>query len=374
MLNRRSLRTKVMQNLYAFDHLKKSHFAAAKDEIKRTFLVDPDLPIPTTTSPEQKKAIEVFENLVEKGASPEGSYKDLALMAQNHFEKAVEASVVARKGLIVKETEKIQDDFWSLLSCLWVLRKLDEEAKDKKRFPDPSWAFHFIDNPVFTKIFEHKNFTEARQTFWNENKATVRKWKREYLDENDKFIDYQMKPEATFEEHQKFVLYLFRKIFFKKEEPIKFFESNIQLWSQDGETLKNMIVKSMKEQTEVGPFVEIPLGLNWEEDREYLVKLFSVSIDDDKKLEEIISSTSKNWDIDRMAQTDSILLKMAISEFIHFPSIPIKVTINEYLEIAKKYSTPKSKLFINGILDVISQDLLAKGEIKKSGRGLIDNR
>jgi N utilization substance protein B len=295
-------------------------------------------------------------------------------MAQSHFERAVADSIAVRKGLIVKETEKIQEDFWKLLSCLWVLHKLDTEAKEKRRFPHPSWAFHFIENPIFRKIFDHKNFTEARQSFWIENKATVRKWKSEYLDENDKFIAYQMNPDATFEDHQKFVLYIFRKILFKKEEPVKFFEGNIQLWSQDGETLKNMVVKSMKEQTEVGPFVEIPLGLNWEEDREYLVKLFSICIDEDKKLEEIIIGTSKNWDIDRMAQTDSILLKMAISEFLYFPSIPIKVTINEYLEIAKKYSTPKSKLFINGILDVISQELMAKGEIKKSGRGLIDNK
>jgi N utilization substance protein B len=93
-----------------------------------------------------------------------------------------------------------------------------------------------------------------------------------------------------------------------------------------------------------------------------------------EKYEVLIANKSKNWDLDRISDTDKILLLMAIQEMINFPGIPLKVTINEYIEVSKKYSTPKSKQFINGVLDVIAVDLQKEGVIKKSGRGLIDNK
>ena len=80
----------------------------------------------------------------------------------------------------------------------------------------------------------------------------------------------------------------------------------------------------------------------------------------------------KNWDSERLAVIDMILLKMAICELIHFPSIPTKVSINEYVEVAKNYSTAKSKDFINGILDRLMKDLEEGGLINKKGRGLDD--
>ena len=82
----------------------------------------------------------------------------------------------------------------------------------------------------------------------------------------------------------------------------------------------------------------------------------------------------QNWDIERVAMTDKVLLKMALAELIYFPSIPTKVTINEFIEISKTFSTPKSKKFVNGILDGLSTELVDKGIIKKSGRGLLDNK
>jgi N utilization substance protein B len=95
---------------------------------------------------------------------------------------------------------------------------------------------------------------------------------------------------------------------------------------------------------------------------------------DGKNLEKIIASKSKNWDVERIAAVDFIILKLALSELIKFPGIPIKVTINEYIEICKAYSTPKSKQYVNGILDVLSNELMRDGTVKKSGRGLLDNK
>ena len=102
--------------------------------------------------------------------------------------------------------------------------------------------------------------------------------------------------------------------------------------------------------------------------------MYDDTLDEEDQYEELIDEKAKNWDIERIATTDRILLKMAIQEMVNFPSIPVKVTINEYIEISKKYSTPKSKQFVNGVLDVIAVDLQKEGVIRKSGRGLIDNK
>jgi N utilization substance protein B len=89
---------------------------------------------------------------------------------------------------------------------------------------------------------------------------------------------------------------------------------------------------------------------------------------------QLIAENTRNWEVERLPLTDRAILEMAITEMISFPGIPVKVTINEYIELAKAYSTPKSRQFINGILDVISKELKSRGVLKKSGRGLMDNK
>ncbi|EMR02237.1 transcription antitermination factor NusB [Cesiribacter andamanensis] len=116
------------------------------------------------------------------------------------------------------------------------------------------------------------------------------------------------------------------------------------------------------------------LSVNWEDDREFFVDLYRLSLANEQQYEELISTKSKNWDVERLALTDKIIMMMALCEMINFASIPVKVTINEYIELSKRYSTPKSKIFVNGLLDVLSAELQEKGIIRKSGRGLIDNK
>lgn len=116
------------------------------------------------------------------------------------------------------------------------------------------------------------------------------------------------------------------------------------------------------------------LSLNWEDDLHFIEQLFSGSIGLKAEHHKLIADNTRNWEVDRLPLTDRVILEMAITELISFPSIPVKVTINEYIELAKNYSTPKSRQFINGILDVISKELKNQGGLKKSGRGLMDNK
>lgn len=116
------------------------------------------------------------------------------------------------------------------------------------------------------------------------------------------------------------------------------------------------------------------LALNWEEDKEFFQNIFNLTIGSEEEFSGMISQKTKNWDVERIALTDKVILTMALTEMVNFPSIPTKVSINEYIDISKTYSTPKSKQFVNGLLDTLSKELTESGKIRKSGRGLIDNK
>ena len=117
-----------------------------------------------------------------------------------------------------------------------------------------------------------------------------------------------------------------------------------------------------------------PLALQWDDDKLFFEELFDYSVSEDKQLSAWVGDQTKNWESDRLAVSDFIILKMALAEMVKFSSIPVKVSINEYIELAKNYSTPKSGQFINGILDSLIKDLTIRGLIKKTGRGMLDNK
>lgn len=152
------------------------------------------------------------------------------------------------------------------------------------------------------------------------------------------------------------------------------FEDMFLYWPVDKDVLQALIAKTFKnfayDDPKQNKLAEVT-G-NWEEDREFIVNLFEESIRHNDDYQLLITSKTQNWEPDRIAMMDTLLMKMAIAEFVNFPSIPVKVTINEYLEISKEFSTPKSNAFINGILDKILADLKAQNKVKKIGRGLIE--
>lgn len=151
----------------------------------------------------------------------------------------------------------------------------------------------------------------------------------------------------------------------------EFFEEKDLNWNLNKDVVKSMSTKTFKIEALEDLSLQ-PLALQWEDDKSFFEDLYEFTLDSDKDLNGWVESQTKNWESDRLAMTDFILLKMAVAEMIKFPSIPVKVSINEYIELAKNYSTPKSGQFINGILDEISIRLMSEKIIQKSGRGLID--
>lgn len=194
------------------------------------------------------------------------------------------------------------------------------------------------------------------------------------LKESKEYEAYLADENETLESSKDIIKFIFRKILLKNPNVVQIFEENFINWAVDREVMQGMIAKTIKGFVSEDPFVNklTPISQDWEEDSKFVKDLFIHTLKNDEQYQSLIAERTKNWESDRIALMDTILMKMAICELMNFPSIPVKVTINEYLDLAKDFSTPKSNSFINGILDKILGDLKRTNSIKKLGRGLIE--
>ncbi|TZF82557.1 transcription antitermination factor NusB [Pedobacter sp. BS3] len=185
---------------------------------------------------------------------------------------------------------------------------------------------------------------------------------------------YLQNPADDMRAEKEIIKHIFKKIILKTPAIEQVFEEKFINWPVDKEVLQALIAKTFKNFTSDNPAENhlAELCANWSEDREFITALLSKCIAYDEQYQELISQKTKNWEADRIAMMDVLLMKLAITELLHFSSIPVKVTINEYIELSKEFSTPKSNSFINGILDKILADLKSAGKIHKFGRGLIE--
>ena len=176
----------------------------------------------------------------------------------------------------------------------------------------------------------------------------------------------------SFEEDKEFIIDLFMDVIVPNEKLYDYLEDDKLTWVDDIPLVNTHIIKQLKaiQPIEQGSF-RVPKLFKDNEDRDFVKDLFRKTVLNESELAKEYMDKTPNWDSDRIAEIDTIILKMAICEFLKFPSIPVKVTLNEYLEVAKEYSTPKSSIFINGILDNLVKELQTSNRIVKVGRGLM---
>ncbi len=181
-------------------------------------------------------------------------------------------------------------------------------------------------------------------------------------------------PEHTIKTDKDIIKHIFKKLILKSPGIEQVFEEKFINWPVDKDVLQALVAKTFKNFSSDIPSENklAQICPNWDEDRPFMLDLFNKVIAFENEYQEMISQKTKNWEAERIAVMDTLLMRMAIVELVHFSSIPVKVTMNEYIEIAKEFSTPKSNSFINGILDKILADLKAKGKVRKIGRGLIE--
>jgi len=186
------------------------------------------------------------------------------------------------------------------------------------------------------------------------------------------YKDYMATKLSTFKEDKAFVIDLFKEIIAPNEKLYDYLEDKNITWLDDLPVINTAIVKLLrKSNPEKSDRHFVPKLFKDVEDKDFATNLLKKTMLNLTNFSSQITERTANWDKDRIANIDFVLLQMAICEFQKFPSIPVKVTINEYLEIAKEYSTPKSSVFINGILDKLVKEYIDKGTLNKVGRGLM---
>lgn len=382
MLNRRTLRIKAMQSLFAYKHCKAANFELAKQQIHDAFLPDlnsMEVQDKVLLKKQDKEASELFKKHY-KDKNPnvfEGSTAKInqeVIDAIKLYYKNLEQDRHALKDEMLKGVLKLTGQYAWILQLTVVLAKLATSEKVKKGTPP---YLNFIENKVIESIA--KNNELATQLIkctqnWEDYTEDLKSWLKNVIRKDEEFIAYLKLPDPTFEQDKELLLHVVKTLLFKSEMVNDFFELIDLRWSEDKAILKSLVTKTIKSIEESQEFKLMELSYNWEEDLDFFKTIYDTTISQQDAYEELIAAKSKNWELDRIASTDIIMLEMALQEMVNFPSIPIKVTINEYIEISKKYSTPKSKQFVNGVLDVIAVDLQKQGVIKKSGRGLIDNK
>ncbi|MBN1951489.1 MAG: transcription antitermination protein NusB [Bacteroidales bacterium] len=232
----------------------------------------------------------------------------------------------------------------------------------------------FADNLIVEQLRINKrllDYAEKRKLNWSDSPELIRGIFL-YLTQSEVYKNYMASPTRSYKEDRDFINSVFSGIISGYEPLSQSLEEQSIYWNDELEFVVGIIIKTLKKfKNEEGEDASLmPLYKN-PEDENFSVRLLrKVVLKYDEYLP-MIKQFSKNWEIDRIAFLDILLMEMAIAEAVEFPQIPVKVTLNEYLEIAKFYSTSKSNVFLNGILDKVFNHLKENNKIVKTGRGLI---
>ena len=375
-----------MQALYGYFTAVESLKEVKREELKEIHALDPakhDFADKALFEARKKQAVKLFNKNVgaDKVASADGSEDEVVENVNRaliEYDNLLQKESRVRKNEMMNEVDRIQETYLKLLLFpieIEQREKLDSEKEEKAYIQKEKKRYPFIGNELVKKLKESEILekeTTRSSVSWSTEQDEVKSWYREQIRVAEA-LQYFFTNEGDVPVND-IVLELFKRVVFKNEAITSYFEQNHLMWSENQPIIKSMAVKTMKSLQDGENLELAELTKNGEDDFKFLERLFLDVIGQNEFLEELIQSRTKNWDVDRIALTDRVILKLALVEMMNSPSIPLKVTINEAIEISKMYSTPKSKQFVNGVLDVLSNELTSSGKIRKSGRGLIDNK
>ncbi len=274
-----------------------------------------------------------------------------------HFDEVVELKLVIISLWI--QLVKHADNFY-------------DEGK-KKHLPtalDLNPNTRFVDNDIITSVRSNLDLMDkvarVSGTWIKNDHDIVRKLFKE-LYQSDLYQKYIANENKDVEVDKKFIINALNDYILKNELVHHIFEERSIYWVDDLPFIAAIIFGDIKEDKSMdtkGAFKD-------SSDKEFALKLFRNTINNNSDYEEIIVKFARNWELDRIAKMDQLFLKMAFAEILSMPDLPVKVSMNEYIEISKYYSTAKSKLFVNGLLDNFVKTYTRDGKIKKIGRGLV---
>ena len=258
---------------------------------------------------------------------------------------------------------------YSLVDTALKMAKYIQTDEDKKA--NTNLAAH----PLFIKLNESnewRTLLSAEKINSYIDKEVVRSLFM-VLRDKPKYKEFCAIEHPTQKQFNDILVYMLKKVFSDNENLEGILEEKFNNHDDDAFLLLHLLQKyidGLKEDMDISVFIQSIR--TWQEEQRFARELLKLYYKHDAELQKIIEPNLKNWDMDRIAVLDMVLMKMAICELLYLPNVPVKVSINEYIDISKIYSTPKSKDFVNGILDKVKFQLIAQDLIKKQGRGLME--
>lgn len=276
--------------------------------------------------------------------------------------------------------ERIYDLYLMLMMLPGMLTheaQLKIEENKAKRLPteeDLSPNLNLINNRLVAVLNTDAGFKKLisdRSLGWDVEKDELRKLLKNFTN-SEGYQEYMTIQEPTRDDDVAVWLKFFKRNIPEEEVLISLLQEKSIYWSYDDiDIALSLVVKNLKD-FKGDKFRVQPLYKDAKEDKEFVSQLFRITIKEDADYEKLIADKAQNWEVERIAQLDMLLMKMALTELLHFRTIPVKVSLNEYIELSKWFSSPKSSVFINGILDKLVAMLKAENKIVKVGRGLIE--
>ena len=303
-----------------------------------------------------------------------------ALMALYAFNRREDESLAQAETELMFSIGKSYDLYHYLLLLVLEVADIAEEKIEQalqKRIPsheDLNPKRRFIDNHVIAQLrknIEFKTYVSSKKLSWINNSHIPRLLYNKMI-VWEVYEEYMKLENNNYLSDKKFITRLITDLFSNSEDLQVNLEEQSIYWNDDMEYISSMVEKTLKKfKTDSGERTSLmPLFKN-DEDEEFVKILFRKAILHSKKCSELIDKNTTNWEVDRIALMDILVMQLAITEILEFPEIPVKVTLNEYIEIAKYYCTSKSSTFVNGILDKVVREMINNGMFRKAGRGLV---
>lgn len=280
-----------------------------------------------------------------------------------------------------KSIDKAHALYVHLLLLLVNLKSLADQKIEKGRnklLPtqeDLNPNTKFIDNKVLCLLTQNlslMNHAKSEAVYWEENPEIQTKLLRQ-IQESELYKTYMTESESSLIHDRKFVSDLFKEFIAPNEDLHSFLEEKSIYWLDDFAMANLSVIKTLKTfKVDSDEYSRILPLFKDEDDKNYAFNLLKRTLANSTEYKKYIVETASNWDEDRISDMDELLMQMAISELLNFETIPVKVTLNEYIELSKDYSSQKSKVFINGVIDKLVVRFKKEGKLKKLGRGLVE--
>ena len=257
----------------------------------------------------------------------------------------------------------------------FVRNKIDiARSRKAPTYEDLHPNMKFIDNQFISQIEQNDDlisYLNKRNLGWSEKKDFMKNFYELFV-HSDFYHQYMNRDDTSYQDDKSLVMHIYSRLLAGYEPLYQQLEEQSIYWNDEVEVVIQLVLKTFKDWSENQPGGgPIPPLFRQEEDKDFAKDLLRKTILSYSDYDELIKNNSQNWDLERIAIMDIIIMKMAITEMLEFTSIPTKVTLDEYIDLAKFYSTEKSNVFINGMLDKIIAQLKAENRIQKQGRGLI---